>query len=78
MLGDLDFNEILRERVEAFRQRISYSDVFEIVSDLAETTELPDAYKRFYVEIVTMRYMCIILRMDFDETYERIEGQIWK
>jgi hypothetical protein len=78
MLGDLDFNEILRDRVESFRRRISYSDVFEIVSDLAETTELPDVYKRFYVEIVTMRYMCIILRMDFDEVYERIEGQIWK
>ena len=43
------------------------------ILDICSTIPLDLKYRRFYIEIVAMRYMCIVLRLDFDKSYQLIE-----
>lgn len=73
MFSDLRINKIFAERVKLIRDRFSYKDIFYIVCKIVSNIDIQYMYKRFYIEIVTLRYACIIQRKDFDKVYSEIE-----
>ncbi len=56
--------------------RFTISDVYNIMSGIVSKLDLSDEFKRFYIEIVTMRYGCIICRKDFDQLYTDLEDRL--
>lgn len=76
MLSDLRVNKILAQQVKLFRNNISYEQVFNSILQFCIQLPLEYCYKRFYIEIVTLRYMCIILRIDFSKSYKIVEGAL--
>lgn len=73
MFNDLRINKLFAEQVALFKSRVSYEQVFECIYNICRDLPLNAEYRRFYIEIVTMRYMCIVLRMDFDKSYKIVE-----
>lgn len=73
MFKDLRINKIFAERVRRFKKEVSYDDVFDFMLQICKTVPLDVEYRRFYIEIVTIRYMCIVLRMNFDKSYGFVE-----
>ena len=65
-------------KLEKIKQRISYKDLFAIIVGIVNTIEVPidKSIKQFWVEIVTLRYMCIVLRMNFDKAYTEVERML--
>lgn len=78
IFSDLRINRIFAEEVRKIKQRISYKDLFAIIVGIVNTIEVPidKSIKQFWVEIVTLRYMCIILRMNFDKAYTEVERML--
>lgn len=73
MFKDLRINKILAEETNKFREGLGYIRLYSIASKICSDIQLENQYKRFYIEIVTLRYMCIILRLDFNKSYRIIE-----
>lgn len=73
MFEDLKIDRIFEDEVVKFRKNLSYQKLFEIVSNVCSNIPLPMEYRRFYIEIVTLRYMCIVLRMEFKKSYQLVE-----
>lgn len=73
MFKDLRVNKIFGEEVLKFKNNISYTRLFEIAHSVCNKLMIPPQFKRFYIEIVTLRYMCIVLRMNFDKAYIEVE-----
>lgn len=63
----------LRERVKMFRSNLSAEKVFGMMVKICDGLPLDASYKRFYVELVTLRYMCLMLGKDFSSSYEKVE-----
>ena len=75
MFSDLRFNRIFAKLVKNLKSNLSYFDVFNNISSVVFNIESLDVvYKRFFIEIVTLRYMCIILRMNYDKAYNIVEN----
>lgn len=74
MFADLRINKIFAQRVKYFREHISYQQVFDNIYNVCINVPLDVKYRRFYIEIVSLRYMCIVLRMDFHQSYRTVEG----
>lgn len=66
MLGNLDFNDILKNEVYQIRKNIGYSGIrkvaIEVLSSAGEL--IPNNYKSFYLRIIELRYLHIIERID--------------
>lgn len=75
---DLSINRVFADRVRRMRQNIGYGFIFNSMLDICKNTDLSWKYCRFFTEIATMRYMCIILRLDFNKAYNMIEGELLK
>ena len=74
MFSDLRFNRTFAKLVKNLKSNLSYFDVFNNISSVVLNIESLDvAYKRFFIEIVTLRYMCIVLRMNYDRAYNIVE-----
>lgn len=73
MFSDLRINKLFAEQVALFKDSVSYKRIFESMYNICRDLPLNAEYRRFYIEIVTMRYMCIVLRMDFDKSYKIAE-----
>lgn len=73
MFSNLSINSIFEERVNTIKSSFSYCEVFTMISGVVPAVPLEMPYRRFYVEIVTLRYMCIVLRMSFDNAYSIVE-----
>ena len=73
MFSDLRINQIFAQQVRYFREHFSYQQIFDTMKNVCTGVPLEMKYRRFYIEIVTLRYMCIVLRMDFDQSYQTLE-----
>lgn len=73
MFTDLRINKLFAERVRHIKANYTDRDVFNIIKNIVSPIPLDMSYKRFYIEIVTLRYMCIILREDFAKAYKTVE-----
>lgn len=73
MFSDLSADSLFEERVVRIRKQVSSRDIFEKMWKICETVPLPAGHRRFYIEIATLRYMCIVLRMDFGKSYGMLE-----
>lgn len=73
MFSDLRVSRLFAERVRKIKTRYTDRNVFEIIYDIVMPLPLDLVYKRFYIEIVTLRYKCIVLREDFDKAYRKVE-----
>ncbi|MCI9501430.1 MAG: hypothetical protein HFG76_05435 [Hungatella sp.] len=76
MFRDTGISEVFREQVEKFKRNISYQTVFNAMKEVCDIVPLGVEYRRFYIEITTLRYMCIVLRLDFERSYEWVEGAL--
>ena len=78
IFSDLRFNKVFAEEVKAIRGRLGFREVFDIIGKIVNSIEAPidGSVKNFWIEVVTLRYMCIILRMDFDKSFAEVEGMI--
>ena len=76
MFKDLEINKVFRGQVEKFKNNISYQTVFHAMKEVCAALPLNVEYRRFYIEIVTLRYMCIVLRLDFEPSYQFVEGAL--
>ena len=74
MFSDLRINKVFASQVNTLKQRFTGTDIFNIITNIVFPIDtLSKEYKYFYIEIITLRYMCIILREDFDKCYEKVE-----
>lgn len=73
MFSDTEINELFAMRVQYFKETFSYEIIFHNICAIVSPIDITDDYKRFYIEIITLRYMCIILRMDFNKSYKIVE-----
>lgn len=55
---------------------IGIDKVFKIICEVVNNKYIPDILKRFYIDIVCMRYMHIILRMNFRDSYSKLNKLI--
>lgn len=73
MFSDLRVNRIFAERVRLIKSRLSVSALFSLMCNIVKDLPIDYKFKRFYVEIVVLRYSCIVLRMNFDKVYKLVE-----
>jgi len=73
MFSDLRINKIFAQQVKEIRRKIGYKRLYYLMHTICSDLPLDYCYKRFYIEIVTLRYMCIVLRLDFDKSYKELE-----
>lgn len=59
-------------------KNIGIDKVFQVMCKAVNNRYIPDIVKRFYIDIVCMRYMHIILRMSFEESYHKLNELIQK
>ncbi len=76
MFSDLRVNKIFAYEVKAIRTAFSYEQIFSIITSIVKDMQIDVSYKLFYIEIVTLRYMCIVLRMDYNKAYSIVERMI--
>lgn len=77
MFFDLRINRIFAEEVRKIRESFSVRDIFVLSSRVCGSEDLinlPMIIKRFFIEIICLRYACIVCRMDFDKMFKEIEG----
>ena len=78
MFSDLRTHKLLAQQVRQIKEKVSYRQVFDTMQVICKTVPLEVYYRRFYIEITTLRYMCIILRLDFDKSYNLLERALKK
>lgn len=76
ILSNLRTYKLLAQQVKLFRDNISYQKVFISMQTICNGLPLDNYYKRFYIEIVTLRYMCIVLRLNSDKSYKLLEEEL--
>ena len=83
MFSDLRINKLLAARVKIFKKctwEHMYKTVLYIVKKLYSELERNKVYSnlmRFYLEIIVIRYRCIILREEFDSVYNEVDRMVW-
>lgn len=73
MFKDLRINKVFAQRVSILKKNTSAQQIVNLMNHVCSTVSLALEYKRFYTEIITLRYMCIVLRLDFEQSYLWIE-----
>ena len=74
MFSYTHMDDILVQRIEMSKECIGYEWLFNEMVRICYDIPVPRYVKRFYIEIVVLRYMCIILKMDFVSSYKLVEG----
>lgn len=74
MFSDPGIDPIFAQQITYFKEHISCQQIYDTMLNVCTDIPLDVKYRRFYIEIVTLRYMCIVLRMDFDKSYHTVEG----
>ena len=69
MFKDLRINKVFAQEVRSIREHFKYIDIYKIIYKVVISLNIDNTLKRFYIQIVTLRYMCIILRMDYNKAY---------
>lgn len=73
MFSDLRINKVFAERTRRIKDNVSYEHIFNMMVNICSHLPLGMIYRRFYIEIVTLRYMCIVLRICFEDSYNWAE-----
>jgi len=74
MFQDLKINNTFASQAAQIKMNFTYEMIFLIMCDIISGIDhLDNIYRRFYIEIVTLRYMCIVLHLDFDTSYKIAE-----
>lgn len=76
MFKDLRINKAFASRVKNITNNYEYIDIYNIIKKIVwgiPTEALDTVYKRFYIHVVAMRYMCIVKRLDFKKSYSITE-----
>lgn len=76
MFGDTDAYELFKKNVRNFILDNDWKDIFQFMRGITDELDIDVFLKRFYIEIVTLRYRCIVCREDFDSAYNEIEGRL--
>lgn len=79
MFGDLRVNKVFAKYVRQLRNTLSYEDVFKLMYNLVRDIPVDGVYKQFCVEYVTLRFLVILNRVDFDSAYKvvlNLEGKL--
>lgn len=71
-------NDVLINKIRHFRELFSYYYVYKFLVSICNELPINQEYKRFYIEIATLRYACIICNLDFDKCYDELEDKLWK
>lgn len=66
----------LDTRLKYFRKNVKYWDILSIVHNACKDMDMDLIYKRFYLELVALRYMCIVLGRSFDASYRALERRM--
>lgn len=74
MFSDLRINRLFADRVKYIKSKYSDKWIFNTIKSIVEDLPIDISYKRFYIEIVTLRYKCIVLREEFNKAYNTVEG----
>lgn len=79
MFKNLRFSKTFASRVKNIDSRYGYKDIYSIIRHIV--LSIPDEilgvnYKRFYIHVVVMRFMCIVKRLDFKKSYDIVEGML--
>lgn len=74
MLGNLDFNDTLKNEVHRIRKNIGYNGIRKIAIEVLNRAGdlIPDIYKSFYLRIIGLRYLHIIERIDLKKAVKYI------
>lgn len=75
IFSDLRMNKIFAEEVQGIKDRLDYKEVLGIINNVVNSieVEVDSDIKKFWIEIVTLRYMCIVQRKDYDKAFDEIE-----
>ncbi len=75
IFSDLRMNKIFAEEVQGIKDRLDYKEVLGIINNVVNSieAEVDSDIKKFWIEIVTLRYMCIVQRKDYDKAFDEIE-----
>lgn len=76
MFSNLSINNLFAERVNVIKNNFNYFRVFDLISKIVSDVPLALEYRRFYIEIVLLRFLCIIVRMEFDKAYFEVERML--
>ena len=91
VFGDLRISKVLSKNVKNLRNSLSYQQLFIMVKTLLDNTfnelsvfddkmfyyKLSDGVLyRFWLEIILLRYLVIIDRIDFDKAFNKVEGDL--
>ena len=80
MFSDLRINKTFAEQVKLIRNNITYRNVLNIMTKIINSEQLPinKDIKLFWIEIVTLRYLCIINRVEFNKAFNIVETEVCK
>ena len=72
------FNSTLDQQLDYFRSTFTYDNIYDKISELVFSVDinLPINVHLFWVEVTTLRYMCLILQMDFEEAFSIIDRRL--
>lgn len=75
IFSDLHVNRIFSEEVRTIKEKFGYKDVFRMIKNVVTSVEVPvdNRIRDFWIEIVVLRYMCIVLRMKYDRAFAEAE-----
>ena len=71
---DLRRNKLFASRVRDFKDRVSVRTLYDLLVQLMYPLDIHYVYKRFWIEIVCLRYSCIVRRNSFSKEYEKLEA----
>jgi hypothetical protein len=78
IIGDRNISSLLNSRLDYFRNNLGietiYKNIVLVVNDISDF--IPEIYKRFYIEIVCMRYLHIIERLSIEDSYKEVRRLI--
>jgi hypothetical protein len=77
MLGNTSYSKYFKEQVDKIKNKYTVNDIYSIIKNIVMPIESLNAvYKRFFIEIVTVRYACVICRMSFKKVYVEVERRL--
>lgn len=73
VIHDMAEDTEFKQQLSRLKSTLTVGKLGRTVEEVVKSLEVDEYIKRFWVEIVVMRYCCLILRRGFDETYTALE-----
>lgn len=78
MFSDLRINKIFASEVRIFRSKFDKYTFFNLCKKIIIPINIDNNIKKFWLEILYLRYSCIVLRLDFDKEFSIVEEYLWR